>query len=107
MREGRGGARPARGPSDVELPGLDSWPGLAPQERERRARILRDIGLRLAEEGPRRAVPSPERGRLFVPFAALDGYGALLSEVEGEAAGETAGEGAGAWRACGGTFDRP
>lgn len=79
-------------------PGLDAvpdasvWAGLQPMERERREWVLDQIRRRVAEDGPRRAVASPERGRLFMPFAALDGYGELLGEVE-TAVGDS-----GAWR---------
>lgn len=56
------------------VPGIDTWEG-----------ILRDIRMRIAEGGPRRAVADPARGRLFMPFAALEGYGEMLGDVEGEA----------------------
>ena len=51
-------------------------------ERERRAWTLDQIRRRILEDGPRRAVASPERGRLFMPFAALEGYGEMLVEAE-------------------------
>lgn len=87
-REPGGRAVPA---SDVQaaldaVPGVDTWQGLQPMERERREGILRGIRMRIAERGPRRAVPSPERGRLFMPFAALDGYEEMLVETEEEMA---------------------
>ena len=34
----------------------------------------------------------PERGRQFIPFAALRGYGEMLEEVELRAAGAAAGD---------------
>lgn len=55
--------------------------GLPALEQERRARILDDIRQRIALDGPRVAVPSPDRGRLFMPFAALKGYERLVEEA--------------------------
>lgn len=69
------------------IPPIDTWEGLQPMERERREGILRDIRMRIEEGGPRRAVADPTRGRLFMPFAALEGYGEMLEEAEGDAAG--------------------
>lgn len=66
------------------VPGIDAWKGLQPMERERREGVLRDIRARIEEDGPHVAVADPARGRLFMPFAALDGYGEMLGEVEGE-----------------------
>ncbi len=68
------------------VPGIETWKGLTPMERERREGILRDIRTRVAEDGPRRAVPSPERGRLFMPFSALSGYEEMLAETEDDVA---------------------
>ena len=68
----------------ARIPSLDEWPDLPARERERRERVLADIRLRLAENGPHRAVPAPERGRLFMPFSALKGYGELVKDAEGE-----------------------
>lgn len=70
------------------VPDASTWEGLQPMERERREGVLRGIRARMAEDGPRRAVASPERGRLFMPFAALEGYGEMLAKVEDEAADE-------------------
>lgn len=72
----------------ARLPEAASWEGLPAQEAERRSWLLAEIGRRVAEDGPRRAVADPARGRLFIPFAALDGYGEMLDEVERDAAGE-------------------
>ncbi len=66
------------------VPGMEAWEGLQPMERERREGVLRGIRLRIAESGPRRAAADPARGRLFMPFAALEGYGEMLKHVEGE-----------------------
>ena len=68
------------------VPGIDTWEGLQPMERERREGVLRDIRMRIAEGGPHRAYADPARGRLFMPFAALEGYEEMLEDVEGEAA---------------------
>lgn len=68
------------------VPGMGTWEGLQPMERERREGVLRGIRARIAEAGPRRAVADPARGRLFMPFAALEGYGEMLKDVEGDAA---------------------
>lgn len=68
------------------IPPVDTWAGLRPMERERREGILRNIRMRIAKDGPRRAVADPARGRLFMPFAALEGYGEMLGDVEGEVA---------------------
>ena len=66
------------------VPGADTWPSLSPYERERRAVVLAAIRRRIAEDGPHEAVASPDRGRLFQPFAALKGYGEMTRETEGE-----------------------
>lgn len=66
------------------VPDVSAWEGLQSMERERREGILRDIRMRIEECGPRRAVADPARGRLFMPFAALEGYGEMLAEAEGD-----------------------
>ena len=53
------------------LPDVGEWPNLSPAEREYREQVLNDIARRVAAEGPRTATPSPDRGRQFLPFAAL------------------------------------
>lgn len=68
------------------LPTAESWPDIGSQERERRERILWEISLRIMEDGPRRAAPSPERGRQFIPFAALKGYDEMLAQTERDVA---------------------
>lgn len=40
-------------------------------EREYRSQVLDDIARRVVAEGVRHAAPSPDRGRQFLPFAAL------------------------------------
>ena len=67
------------------VPDVSVWDGLDPMERERRAWTLDQIRRRILEGGPRRATASPERGRLFMPFAALEGYGEMLADIEYEA----------------------
>lgn len=69
------------------LPLASSWPDIGEREQERREAVLRGIVQRIVEDGPRRAMASPERGRQFIPFAALRGYGEMLEEVELRAAG--------------------
>ncbi|WP_270573710.1 hypothetical protein [Candidatus Collinsella stercoripullorum] len=66
----------------VAVPDVSAWEGLGPQELERRAWTLDQIRRRIAEDGPRRVVTSSDRGRLFMPFAALEGYGEMLAEIE-------------------------
>lgn len=70
-----------------QLPLASSWPDIGEREQERREAVLRGIVRRIVEDGPRRAMASPERGRQFIPFAALRGYDEMLEEVELRAAG--------------------
>ena len=58
----------------ASIPSLDVWPDISVAERSYRARVLGDIALRVAEEGMPTAAPGDERGRQFMPFAALKGY---------------------------------
>lgn len=67
------------------VPDVSAWEGLDPMERERRAWTLDQIRRRILKDGPRRAAASPERGRLFMPFAALEGYEGMIGDVEGSA----------------------
>ena len=60
------------------LPLASSWPDIGEREQERREAVLRGIVQRIVEDGPRRAMASPERGRQFIPFAALRGYDEML-----------------------------
>ena len=64
------------------LPATTSWPDANQQEREHREKVLRGIVRRIVEDGPHRAVASTERGRQFIPFAALRGYDKMIEEVE-------------------------
>lgn len=78
--------QPAGGQDVVQaiagLPTPDVWPDLDQTERTRRTRILWEISVRIMADGPRRAIPSPERGRQFLPFAALQGYDQMIAETE-------------------------
>lgn len=64
------------------LPATTSWPDASQREQERREKVLRGIVQRIVEDGPHRAVASAERGRQFIPFAALRGYDEMIEEVE-------------------------
>lgn len=66
----------------IALPAIDTWENLQPLERERREGVLRNIRIRLTENGPHHAIASPKRGRLFMPFAALNGYESMIEQVE-------------------------
>lgn len=66
----------------VRIPGVEAWPGIDAVERERRARIVADIRRRVVENGPREPLHTPDRGRLFMPFAALKGYDSLVEQEE-------------------------
>ena len=68
------------------VPDASAREGLGLMEREHREWVLDQIRRRIAEDGPRRAVASPELGRLFMPFAALEGYEGVITKVEEEAA---------------------
>lgn len=56
------------------IPSPDIWAGISADERAYRKRVLDDIARRVAEEGVHTAVPGDDRGRQFMPFAALKGY---------------------------------
>ena len=64
------------------LPTPDVWPGLSADEREYRAQVLDRIAQRVAADGVRVSVPSPDRGSQFMPFAALKGYEEVIAGVE-------------------------
>lgn len=70
----------------VRLPTADTWPGLSADEREYRAQVLDAIARRIAADGIRVSVPSPDRGSQFMVFAALKGYDDVIAEVEESAA---------------------
>ncbi len=62
-------------------PDASAWEGLGPQEREHRKWVLDKIRRRIAEDGPRRAQASSDRERLFMLFAALEGYGEMIPRL--------------------------
>lgn len=64
------------------LPTPDVWPRLSADEREYRAQVLDRIAQRVAADGVRVSLPSPDRGSQFMPFAALKGYEEVIAEVE-------------------------
>lgn len=55
-------------------------------EAERRRCILRDIAMRIKENGIHFAANSPKRATQFMPFAALTGFEELMAEKEADAA---------------------
>lgn len=66
----------------ARLPTADTWPGLSADEREYRAQVLDAIARRVAADGVRASVPSPDRGSQFMAFAALKGYDDVIADVE-------------------------
>ena len=68
--------------ADPHIPGIERWSDLPELEREHREAVLADIRRRVEADGPRVAMAAADRGRLFMPFAALKGYGELVESVE-------------------------
>lgn len=64
------------------IPSSDIWAGISADERAYRKRVLDDIARRVAEEGVHTAVPSDNRGRQFMPFAALKGYDDIVRDSQ-------------------------
>lgn len=64
------------------IPSPDIWAGISADERAYRKRILNDIARRVAEEGVHTAVPGDDRGRQFMPFAALKGYDDIVRDSQ-------------------------
>ncbi|KAB1637388.1 hypothetical protein F8C90_09170 [Ellagibacter isourolithinifaciens] len=64
------------------IPSPDIWAGISADERAYRKRVLDDIARRVAEEGVHTAVPGDDRGRQFMPFAALKGYDDILRDSQ-------------------------
>ena len=64
------------------IPSPDIWAGISADERAYRKRVLGDIARRVAEEGVHTAVPSDDRGRQFMPFAALKGYDDIVRDSQ-------------------------
>lgn len=62
------------------IPSPDIWAGISADERAYRKRVLDDIARRVAEEGVHTAVPGDDRGRQFMPFAALKGYDDIVRD---------------------------
>lgn len=67
------------------IPSPDIWAGISADERAYRKRVLDDIARRVAEEGVHTAIPSDDRGRQFMPFAALKGYDDIVRDSQGPA----------------------
>lgn len=66
----------------AEIPSPDIWAGISADERAYRSRVLDDIARRVAEEGIHTAVPGDDRGRQFMPFAALKGYDDIVRDSQ-------------------------
>ena len=64
------------------IPSPDIGAGISADERAYRKRVLDDIARRVAEEGVHTAVPSDDRGRQFMPFAALKGYDDIVRDSQ-------------------------
>lgn len=64
------------------IPSPDIWAGISADERAYRKRVLDDITRRVAEEGVHTAVPSDDRGRQFMSFAALKGYDDIVRDSQ-------------------------
>lgn len=64
------------------IPSPDIWAGISADERAYRKRALDDIARRVAEEGVHTAVPGDDRGRQFMPFAALKGYDDIVRDSQ-------------------------
>lgn len=64
------------------IPSPDIWAGISADEHAYRKRVLDDIARRVAEEGVHTAVPGDDRGRQFMPFAALKGYDDIVRDSQ-------------------------
>lgn len=64
------------------IPSPDIWADISTDERAYRKRVLDDIARRVAEEGVHTAVPGDDRGRQFMPFAALKGYDDIVRDSQ-------------------------
>lgn len=64
------------------IPSPSIWAGISADERAYRKRVLDDIARRVAEEGVHTAAPGDDRGRQFMPFAALKGYGDIVRDSQ-------------------------
>lgn len=82
--ESRAATRTA-GQAAIQAAGIPSpsiWAGISADERAYRSRVLDDIARRVAEEGIHTAIPSDDRGRQFMPFAALKGYDDIVRDSQ-------------------------
>ena len=66
----------------AQIPSVDTWAGISDDEREYRAQVLGDIAKRVAAEGVHYAMSGDDRGRQFMPFAALKGFDEVIAEGE-------------------------
>lgn len=85
MRATSQAARRAAGQTAIRAAGIpspDIWAGISADEHAYRKRVLDDIARRVAEEGVHTAVPSDDRGRQFMPFAALKGYDDIVRDSQ-------------------------
>lgn len=64
------------------IPSPDIWADISTDERAYRKRVLDDIARRVTEEGVHTAVPGDDRGRQFMPFAALKGYDDIVRDSQ-------------------------
>lgn len=64
------------------IPSPDIWAGISADERAYRKRVLDDIARRVTEEGIHTAIPGDDRGRQFMPFAALKGYDDIVRDSQ-------------------------
>lgn len=68
----------------AQIPSVDVWNEISEDERQYRAQVLDDIAKRVAAEGVHYAAPGDDRGRQFMPFAALKGFDEVIAEGEGQ-----------------------
>lgn len=68
----------------AQIPSVGVWAGISDDEREYRAQVLDDIAKRVAAEGAHYAMPGDDRGRQFMPFAALKGFDEVIAEGENQ-----------------------
>lgn len=71
----------------AQIPSVDVWSEISDDEREYRAQVLDDIAKRVAAEGAHYAMPGDDRGRQFMPFAALKGFDEVIAEGENQERG--------------------
>lgn len=71
----------------AQIPSVGVWAGISDDEREYRVQVLDDIAKRVAAEGAHYAMPGDDRGRQFMPFAALKGFDEVIAEGESQERG--------------------